>query len=595
MFRATFGEAVIGVDAADFTVTGTTATVTGVAGVGAGPTYTQYDLTVSGGDLAALNGTVGLTFNTGAAANFITDLATNNLPKTAPATSQTYVVDNNAPTADVTDVTPDPRTSAVSTIAIVFNENVTGFDLADLSLTRDGGANLLTGAQTITGGPASYVLNNLSGITGTDGTYVLTVTAPGGITDAAGNAFAVNATDTWVKDAAVPTVTVAPAASQANPASAGPINFSAVFNEAVTGFAPADIAVTGTATYTGGTPVISITNPSSDGKTYNVAVSGMVTSGTVVIQVKAGAVQDQALNTNAASSLSTAVQFLTTTRKAKADFDGDGRSDVSVFRPSDGNWYLSNSTTGFAAVRWGVSSDVVVPGDYDGDGKADFAVWRPSNTLGQVDYYVLNSNGFVFIGYEHGIISDIPVAGDYDGDGKADLVVYRPSIGYWFVNASSTGITTSYQFGASGDVPFMMDSDGDGKSNFVMFRPSDNTWYISRATGAPATDFDAVQFGTAGDILVPGDYDGDNKDDVAVFRPSNGVWYIRRSLDSTVASVQFGYNGDVPVPGDYDGDGKDDTAVFRGGVWYINRSTSGFAATSFGTAADIPVPARYHP
>ncbi len=65
-----------------------------------------------------------------------------------------------------------------------------------------------------------------------------------------------------------------------------------------------------------------------------------------------------------------------TTSPARADFDGDGKTDVSVFRPSEGNWYLNRSTDGFVAYNFGISTDVLTPADYDGDGKADTSVFR---------------------------------------------------------------------------------------------------------------------------------------------------------------------------------------------------------------------------
>ncbi|HEX9962420.1 MAG TPA: FG-GAP-like repeat-containing protein, partial [Pyrinomonadaceae bacterium] len=275
--------------------------------------------------------------------------------------------------------------------------------------------------------------------------------------------------------------------------------------------------------------------------------------------------------------------------KSRADFDGDGRTDLSVFRPSEGNWYLQRSSAGFSAVQFGASADTIVPADYDGDGKTDIAVFRNGT------WFRLNSSNGAFSAPAFGQAGDIPQAADFDGDQKADLAVYRPATGDWYRINSSNGAFDKQHFGLSGDKPVVGDYDGDNKADIAVFRPSDATWYRLNSNGGGLV---VAQFGLSSDLPVPADYNGDNKDDLAVFRPSNGTWYIARATgvpSQNFDSVQFGANGDVPVPGDYDGDGKDDQAVYRNGTWYLNRSTSGFSGASFGLASDRAVPKAYIP
>ena len=73
-----------------------------------------------------------------------------------------------------------PRTTAISSETIKFNEAVTGFNLSDLLLTRNSGPNLLTAAQTLsTSDHITFTINNLSGLTATPGSYVLTLKTTG--------------------------------------------------------------------------------------------------------------------------------------------------------------------------------------------------------------------------------------------------------------------------------------------------------------------------------------------------------------------------------------------------------------------------------
>jgi hypothetical protein len=132
------------------------------------------------------------------------------------------------------------------------------------------------------------------------------------------------------------------------------------------------------------------------------------------------------------------------TVRSRADFDGDGRTDLSVFRPSEGNWYLNQSTAGFGVIKWGVAGDTLVPGDYDGDNKTDTAVFRPNADSSQPDYFILRSNGFTVAGVSWGISGDIPVIGDYDADSKTDVTVYRPSSNTFFTLKSWSGERRSH-------------------------------------------------------------------------------------------------------------------------------------------------------
>jgi uncharacterized delta-60 repeat protein len=272
------------------------------------------------------------------------------------------------------------------------------------------------------------------------------------------------------------------------------------------------------------------------------------------------------------------------------DFDGDRKADVSVFRPSVGEWYYQQSASGVVSgFGFGSSTDKPVPADFTGDGKTDIAFYRPSEST----WYVLRSEDLTFYAFPFGASSDVPAPADFDGDGEADPTVYRPSAQTWFI-LRSTGGVLSVPFGLPNDVPEPADYDGDGMADVGIYRPDVGQWWHLRSSNGSVF---AASFGSSTDKPVPGDYTGDGKADVAFFRPVEGNWYVLRSEDQSFYAFPFGNSTDKPAPADFDGDGVFDAAIFRPSDtnWYILKSTGGVQIQQFGLANDIPLPGAFVP
>ncbi|MEZ5308422.1 MAG: VCBS repeat-containing protein [Pyrinomonadaceae bacterium] len=296
------------------------------------------------------------------------------------------------------------------------------------------------------------------------------------------------------------------------------------------------------------------------------------------------------------------------------DFDGNGLTDFVVTRtvPSLGftqrRWFVNHNGVGTTeAYDWGLISDEHVPADYDGDGKTDIAVFRrltSGEASGNGFFYILESAGFTLRQVDFGQAGDdATVVGDYDGDGKADVAVYRPGASStWYYLGSDNnagGSITFVPWGQTGDFVAPGDYDGDGKADFVVQRDGGGgtaNFWMNLTTDGIST----VSFGRPTDFITPGDFDGDGKTDIAIARPNGGAieWWHRRSSDSNVAGATFGVSAtDSVTVGDYDGDGKSDLAIWRpsanageSAFWYFG-STSGAAAVPFGQTGDFPVAA----
>jgi subtilisin-like proprotein convertase family protein len=274
---------------------------------------------------------------------------------------------------------------------------------------------------------------------------------------------------------------------------------------------------------------------------------------------------------------------------AVGDFDGDGVSEVTVFRPSTGTWFSRFSSTGFAtstSTQFGLNGDITVNSDYDGDRRADQAVYRPSTG----EWFILQSSTGIVRTASFGVPGDTPMPADYDGDGRTDLAVFRPSNAQWYIQYSSNGAGAVIQWGLSTDQPFAQDFDGDGRADLAVYRASSGQWFLLLSTTAFGQTI-VRSWGLAGDVPMPADFDGDGRSEIAVFRPSTAEWIGIDALNGgLVINRQWGLSGDIPVPHDYDGDGVIDTAVFRGnGFWFIRRSSNGaLLNVQLGLSSDQP-------
>lgn len=142
---------------------------------------------------------------------------------------------------------------------------------------------------------------------------------------------------------------------------------------------------------------------------------------------------------------------LSNTPTAASDFDGDGNSDIAVFRPSSGEWFILRSSDNAVSIfQFGVNGDIPMDGDFDGDGRTDVAIYRPAS--GQ--WWLSRSSAGVTVA-TFGLSTDKPSPGDYDKDGRTDIAVFRPATGEWLILRSSSNFSTffGFAFGQNGDIP----------------------------------------------------------------------------------------------------------------------------------------------
>jgi hypothetical protein len=275
---------------------------------------------------------------------------------------------------------------------------------------------------------------------------------------------------------------------------------------------------------------------------------------------------------NAGGTTLASAELYTPLFEVPVDFDGDGTSDVVVFR--DGAWLFHDFTTGAQdGGVWTGSAAGCVPVAMDyGDGKTDFS------QLCNGAWHFYNSDGSYLKGiWTGGVAGDLPVPADYDGDGTDDVVVYRGGawLFYNFTTGAFDAAKSTWTGGGGSCIPAPMDYDGDGTADFTQL--CNGAWHFYNDDGSYNKGI--WTGGVAGDLPVPADYDGNGMDDVVVFR--GGAWlfydfatgnYLPGSSIWTGAPPHWTGGTSVPAPLDYDGDGKADFTVYSGGPWHFYNS-----------------------
>jgi FG-GAP-like repeat len=301
--------------------------------------------------------------------------------------------------------------------------------------------------------------------------------------------------------------------------------------------------------------------------------------------------------------------------RANVDFDGDGRSDYSVTRDTSTPfneaaaginpryWYNSASGSGATSVtQWGLQGDTRTPADFDGDGKTDIAIWR-SGAL--ANFYILQSSNNTARVEQFGQIGDDPrVVGDYNGDGNADLSVYRSSLiqGTWFYRTTPGGAVNYVPWGGTNAIALPGDYDGDGKWDFNVRTDSGGALFALLKSNGGGIEW--TQWGLTSDTFVPGDFDGDGKFDYCAVRNASGTlnWYIleRDGGGTGGTPIAYGTSSDVPAAGDYDGDTRQDIAVWRANAdptlnfFFVRNALGGQSTFEWGQQGDTPTASWYN-
>jgi len=255
--------------------------------------------------------------------------------------------------------------------------------------------------------------------------------------------------------------------------------------------------------------------------------------------------------------------------KAPADYDGDSATDLAVYDPATGAWFIMSGSGTILAWNesWGGPGYIPVAGDYDGDFRTDMVVYHEPTGYWFGKRIPALGGDVMFWGAQWGGPGLTPVAGDFDGDLVSDFAVcYKPTGAWYIMSANGTILSMGYALGGADVQPVAGDYNADSQSDMAVY--VNGGWACSGVyKGALFSD----SWGSAGAQPVSGDFDGDGLADMAVYVEAAGTWYIR-TLGGRILSwgEQFGGSGFSPLVCDLNGDGASDIAVYerQTGYWF---------------------------
>ena len=254
------------------------------------------------------------------------------------------------------------------------------------------------------------------------------------------------------------------------------------------------------------------------------------------------------------------------------DYNNDGLSDMAVYNPAGGLWYVESfwGEDIAWAEPWGWDGASLCPGEFNGDHCWDMAVFDGLSG----GWFVRSiSGGVVAWGVPWGWPGAIPVTTDFDGDGINELTVYDNNNGLWYsMTVGGTVLVWADAWGWPGAAVVPGDYNADGCTEMAVFDSATGCWYVKSPAPQGTILVWAFNWGWPGAVPVPGDFNGDRAADFAVYDRSQGTWFIMCSSGVIAAwNDAWGWSGAQAVPGDYDGDMVSDLAVYdlATGNWYV--------------------------